>query len=75
MRAFADAQACSEIDRIVDGEQRWQTIGMVEGHLLLLIAHIVWEDEENGLPVEVIRIISARRATGKERKRYERQNG
>ena len=74
-RVFADPWTCSEIDRIEDGEQRWQTIGMVEGRLVLLVARIVWEDEEDGLPVEILRIISARKATGKERQRYERQNG
>ena len=74
-RVFVDPHACSEIDRIEDGEQRWQTIGMVDGRLVLLVARIVWEDEEDGMPVEIIRIISARKATGKERQRYERQNG
>ena len=75
LRVVADSRACSEIDRIEDGEQRWQTIGMVESHLLLLVAHTVWDDEEDGLPVEVIRIISARKATRNERQRYERQDG
>lgn len=50
-------------DRIEDGELRWQTLGMIDGILLLLVAHTV-DDEE-------IRIISARRATKLERKVYE----
>jgi uncharacterized protein len=75
LRVFADLRAWSAIDRIEGGEQRWQTIGMVEGRLLLLIAHTIGEDEEDGQPIEVIRIISARIATGKERNRYERQDG
>jgi uncharacterized protein len=48
-------------DRDVEGEQRWQTIGMVKGLYVLLVAHTV--DEEQGL----IRIISARKATPRER--------
>ena len=32
-RAFADPLALSEQDRIEDGEARWWTLGLVEGHL------------------------------------------
>jgi len=44
-------------DREVDGEERWQTIGMVEGVLLLFVAHTVDDDQDEDLSV---RIISAR---------------
>lgn len=67
-RVFADPFALVEQDRIENGEQRWQTLGLVEGHLLVLVAHTVREDEDG---TEVLRIISARRADPKERKRYE----
>lgn len=67
---FYDPFALVEQDRIEGGEQRWQTLGMVDGTLLLLVAHTAWEEDE----VEVIRIISARRAEPKERRRYEQQN-
>jgi uncharacterized protein len=67
-RVFADPFAMAMQDRIENGEYRWQTLGMVDGHLLLLVAHIVRDDEDG---TEVIRIISARRADPKERKRYE----
>lgn len=63
---FDDPFAVSVQDRIENGEQRWQTVGLVGGCLLLLVAHSVQLGE-----VEVIRIISARRADRKERKRYE----
>jgi len=69
-RVFADPFALTVQDRIENGEQRWQTIGMVDGHLLLLVAHTVGEDETT----EVIYIISARKADAKERKRYEQEN-
>ena len=71
MRTFADPLALSAQDRIENGEYRWQTLGIVEGHLLLLVAHTLRDAPDGG---EVIRIISARRADPKKRKRYEQQN-
>ena len=68
IRAFADPFAMVEQDRIEDGEHGWQTLGNVDGYLLLLVAHTVRDDEDG---TEVVRIISARRAESKERKRYE----
>jgi len=66
--AFDDPDALVNHDRIEGGERRWQTLGMVQGVLLLLVAHTVeFEGEED----EVIRIISARRADRKEKRRYE----
>ena len=67
-RVFADPFALVEQDRIENGKHRWQTLGIVEGYLLLLVAHTTL-DGKGG--TEVIRIISARRAEPKERKRYE----
>ena len=72
-RAFADPFYLTEQDRIEGGEYRWQTLGMVEGHLLLLVAHAIREDDEDGKPVEIIRIISARKAEKPERRRYEQE--
>ncbi len=48
------------------GEPRWWTMGLV-GSQLLIVVH-TWEDNEEG---ETIRIISARKATAGERRRYE----
>jgi uncharacterized DUF497 family protein len=66
-------------DRVVDGEQRWQTLGLVKSpignFLLLLVAHTIHEDLEPDTFIEVVRIISARRATPEERKCYEDENG
>ena len=72
-RAFADPFAMSEADRIEGGEQRWQTVGLVEGYLLILVAHTVAEEDDDGDYVEIIHIISARRADRTERKRYEEE--
>lgn len=63
---FNDRLHLETQDRDVDGEERWQTIGMAEGVLLLLVVHTVEHEEE-----EVIRIISARKAEAHERRRYE----
>ncbi len=67
-RVFADPYALMRQDRIENGEWRWQTLGRVDGHLLLLVAHTVLDDQEG---VEEIRMISARRADRKERTYYE----
>lgn len=64
---FEDPFHLSRLERIEDGEERWQTIGFASGQVLLLVAHTT-RDLDNE---EVIRIISARRATDNERKRYE----
>ncbi|HEV2646135.1 MAG TPA: BrnT family toxin [Acidobacteriaceae bacterium] len=67
VRVFDDPEYVMEQDREVDDEERWQTIGWAGEVLLLLMAHTV-EDDDDEL---VVRIISARKATAKERKRYE----
>ncbi len=64
---FEDPFAISIQDRTVEGEQRWQTLGLAGGVVILLVAH-TYEDE-NG--EEVIRIVSARKATPRERMIYE----
>lgn len=69
-RAFSDEFAYSYPERVENGEQRWQTLGKVEGCLLVLVAHTLWDENE----MEVVRIISARPATPSERKRYDREN-
>ena len=53
-------------------EQRWKTIGAVGGTNLVLVVHTTTEWNEDGSPVEVIRLISARKPTKHERRRYER---
>ncbi len=68
--AFADPFALIAQDRFESGEYRWQTLGLVEGCLLLLVAHTVTDADGT----EVVRIISARKATRKERKRYDHEN-
>lgn len=68
VHVFFDPLHLTVQDRVESGEYRWQTIGQVGGAAVLLVAHIVTEDGPEA--VETIRIISARRATPQERKRY-----
>jgi len=74
-QVFRDPLYVSVQDRVEGGELRWQTLGFVEGLLLLIVAHTVREERDEDTTVEVIRIISARHATRKERRRYEDENG
>jgi uncharacterized DUF497 family protein len=67
MLVFADPWALVDQDRIEGGELRWQTLGMVGGFVLLLVAHTVRTEDQD----EIIRVISARKAVRKERKRYD----
>jgi uncharacterized protein len=64
---FEDPNAICRLNQMVDGEQRWQTIGLIGGMVTLLVAHTYCEIGGE----EVIRIISARKATSHERKIYE----
>ncbi len=56
-------------NREVDGEPRWQTIGVVNGIHVLLVAHTVVAHTVNEYDEE-IRIVSARKATRSERRLY-----
>ena len=66
-KVFDDPFVLTRQDRMVEDELRWQSIGLVEGTVLLLVAHtyLVVGNEE------AIRIISARKADRTERRAYE----
>lgn len=74
-QVFLDPLFVSVKDRIQDSEQRWRTYGEVDGWLLMMVAHTLTEEDVHGATREVIRIITARYATRKERQRYEDENG
>lgn len=64
-------------DRRENNEERWHAIGLVRAVLILTVVHTYpanWETDENREGDERARIISARKATRDERKRYEAQN-
>jgi uncharacterized protein len=70
MLVFADPYALVEQDRVEGGELRWQTLGLAVGIVLLLVAHTVRDEHQD----EIIRIISARKATRKERTHYDQSH-
>ncbi|MGA2183120.1 MAG: BrnT family toxin [Bryobacteraceae bacterium] len=68
MLVFEDPYALFEQDRGGPaGELRWQALGLAGGVILLLVVHTAREEGRD----EVVRLISARRATRKERNRYD----
>lgn len=64
---FEDPLHISQRDRVVNGEERWQAVGLAPGALLLLVVH-TWADYDGE---EHIRIVSARNVTKIERRDYE----
>ncbi len=62
---FTDPQSLSKPDCFVEGEQRWQTLGMVSG-VIVIVAYTYRNDPND----EVTRLISARKATAGERRAY-----
>ena len=68
LRVFADPLHLTVPDQVIDLEMRWRTIGVAGGHLLVVVVHTDREDERGG---QVLRIISARKATKHERRDYE----
>ncbi len=66
---FCDPFYLSTIDERCTQEERLQALGMTKAIVLLLVVHThVTDDNE-----EVVRIISARRATKQERRIYEKR--
>jgi uncharacterized protein len=61
---FDDPYHVLNQDREVEGEARWQAIGMVGGIHIIFVAFEFDEDEE------MVRIISARKANSQEREIY-----
>lgn len=66
-RVFNDPLCNTEIEGHDHGEVRWRTTGSIGWLLVVLVCHTIREEDES----EIVRIISARRATSRERKRYE----
>ena len=65
---FADPLHLSILDERFDYfEERWITVGTTQNSAVVVVAHLSFTDEAE----EVVRIISAREATSKERRQYE----
>ncbi len=72
VQVFADPFREMRLDRIEGGEERWQTVGVVNGITVLLVAHTMVSLDDG---IDLVRIISARRAEPRERRRYEDSHG
>ncbi|HEV2650764.1 MAG TPA: BrnT family toxin [Rhizomicrobium sp.] len=66
---FADPLKKIDIQGYDHGEIRWRAIGEIDGNKLAVVIHTSREEGEEGA-IEVIRVISARRATSRERALY-----
>jgi len=64
---FDDPFALTLRDVLQDREERFITLGMLGGGVIAFVVHTGFEEEGE----EVIRLISVRRATSRERKSYE----
>lgn len=64
---FNDPLAAIYQDRFTDDEVRWLALGSAGGIVVILVAH-TYDDDQN------IRIISARKATPRERSAYEAES-
>lgn len=69
-QVWDDPAHISVFDRHENNEERWHAIGLVRGVLILTVVHSFPATSDE----DVVRIISARKATRDERKRYEAQN-
>ena len=67
---FDDPFCVTFVESASGGEQRWHAIGSIEDIIVIVVVHTYREDG----PDEVIRIISARRATRHERELYAKAN-
>ena len=67
---FDDPSCVTFPERVVDGEERWHAIGLIAGIVIIVVVHTHRVEEFEGKSEEVVRIISARRATRREREIY-----
>ena len=65
-RIFEDPNVVSYRDRVVDQEERWHAIGVLDGRAMVTVVHTYRPEGSE----EIIRIVSARRADAQERKQY-----
>jgi len=63
---FDDPCCVTFVERLTDGEVRWHAIGSIENLIVLAVVHTYREEASD----EVVRIISARLATRREKRLY-----
>lgn len=65
---FFDENVLVEPNRVINREERFQAIGMTEG--LTIVLFVAFTYRSHPYDEETIRIISARKASKKDRRRY-----
>jgi uncharacterized DUF497 family protein len=65
--AFEDPDAVILPDRVIEGEERWHLIGIIPAGSVLVVVHTIREQRRGE---EIIRIVSARKSTSRERRLY-----
>lgn len=68
-RVFSDPFRMHELKDVVEGDYRWQTIGLIEGIWIVVVVHA---DRRHLSGVKSVRIISARLADRRERLAHDR---
>jgi hypothetical protein len=63
---FDDPHCVTFVERTTLGEQRWHAIGSIETLIVIVVVHTYREEGSEA----IIRIVSARRATRRERRLY-----
>ena len=67
---FCEPDVLAEQDREVDDEERWLAVGVIGGSATVVVAYTFREEGDD----EVIRNISARKASPRERRAYAEGN-
>lgn len=70
-RVFDDLHRVQFVERVEDGEERWHAIGFVLNTMLLLLVVHTYPEQGNE---NLVRIISARRASKREVRIYDEEN-
>jgi uncharacterized DUF497 family protein len=63
---FDDPYCLTFVERVTDGEERWHAIGSIDNIVVLVVVHTYRLEGSD----EVVRIVSARLATRRERRLY-----
>lgn len=70
---FTDPFCIFNEDRVVDGEQRFWALGRLQNEVVIVVVHTWFDELSEEAITEVVRIISARKATPLERRFYEEE--
>jgi uncharacterized DUF497 family protein len=70
---FADPFCILSEDQIVQGEQRFWALGSLQNEVVIVVVHTYFDELSEEFIDEVVRIISARKATSQERRFYEEE--